>query len=355
MGMLKIPFSDLVAFHGTPPELAGAQTALRNLSHDKDWNFAEVNFRLQDAAKNFQASNETLKSEKFDSVFLSNRFKQAQYGRKAYDMLNRWESSSSPVLPAIVARAGDYFGFNEKQRAIVGMAAILGSCETGLSYHNASHNRKVVLQTMRLVTATPELSTDRVCELLTAACIHDLAHTGKGNMVDGKHIPFYLEDMAVGFAKPYLNAVGAENTTIENLHALIRATDVSPLGSVDAPARLVAAGGTLPVELSRLADDPLLRKGAQILQVADVASSAGLCPEQSWRESCAVARELGQEPECGKTISNFHYFMKASQPIFDALPEARQIYGKNLSAIEACIERYAVSQTPHAAQKSQPG
>lgn len=329
MRSLKRAFYDPSDSASVPPALAEARTIIREILPEEPWKASSVMFSLHDAIQKFQSSSSMLIKADFDKVFLSNRFIGKRFGAAAFRLIEQCDNSSQPSLASINSRAADYFKMDGRDRAALMVASVLGSVDTGFPYHNAGHNRKVVMQAMRLTAAAAELSSRDVAKLLVAASIHDLGHNGKGNVENGVHKPFLLEKQAFEHARPYLAQAGLTPDELEDIKTLVLATDVSPLGSKDSPSYIFATSPQeVPPELARLNLSKPLAKSARILQVADIASSAALCCEQSRKECAAIAREMNFGENYNKEAS-FRFFMNACEPIMQALPETKKVYGDN--------------------------
>lgn len=325
----------------TPGPLLDVGKVLNTGFDHEVWEFRSVCSRWAHAINTMPDSRNVLSTGTFETVFLSDRHTGPAFGKAAYDVLRRWGDTDVPGLPAIVLRACDKFGVSEADKVPVVMAAILGSHDSGLDYHNASHNRKVLLQSLRLLSAAKDINPSDKAKMMIAACIHDLGHTGSGNMIDGRHKPFLLENRAVELARPYLNAAGLSKKDYEEVKALVLATDVSPMGSPLSPARLVCAQGavTLPAELHLLMTSPVLMRLARFLGAADIATSAAICCEQSFQESLSVAHEH-KRADLSTLTRDFDFFSKACTPALTATPEAARVYGGNAEFIQLNLGRY---------------
>lgn len=306
---------------------------------DDAWHKAKILEHVAHSFVTFKDSEILLEETNASRVFFNNDFSGRTYGDLATNILKKWEGRGEPSLACILYKASEKFCFNSQQRAAVLVAAMLGTDETGLAYHNAPHNRKVVLQAIRLAVAG-DLKPDYAVKLFIGAAIHDLGHDGKGNMADGKHMPFRLEKQSFECARPYLKAAGLSDHDMDDIRAIILATDVSPLGTEHSPTWIVAKGtwNELPQELARLKDRPDLQRLARMLAVADVAPSAALSKEFSHLESGKIAAEFkGQN-----TATGFDLFSKAVAPAFD-LSEARKVYGDTPDRVREGMPGYLQS------------
>lgn len=345
MSSLKRTYSKQVEASRVSPALLEARDLFAEILPEEPWKSHRIIYTVQDTIQKFKDSTDALVNSNFDRVFLSKRLSGEKYGQAVYALLDKWSNSGKPSISAITDRAADYFKLDERDRLGLMVASVLGSFDSGLPYHNAAHNRKVVLQAVRLAVEAPELSSHDVSKLLIAACIHDLGHDGKGNIESGVHKPFLLEKRAFESARPYLQRAGLTPDELEDIKTLVLSTDVSPLGSKDSPSHIFAIQPEkLPSELSRLRMDSPLAKSARMLEVADIASSAALCCEQAWKECGAISSEMNCN-SLDQKLSNFSLFMRACEPILQALPETRFVYEDNPERIRRNIDSFARGQS----------
>lgn len=321
------------------PWLFEAGSAITNCPADS-WKRTNILSNVAASFVTFNQSERILEETNAERIFYHNDFSGRTYGDLATNILKKWEGRQEPSLACILYKAADRFDLSAGQRTAVLVAAMLGSEESGHAYHNASHNRKVVLQSIRLA-AEVNLSASDAARLLISAATHDLGHDGKGNRENGAHAPFHLEKMAFDYARPYLKAAGLSDGDLDDIKTIILATDVTPIGHKNAPARILAEGrlNELPAELSLLQNKPGLLKLARMISVADVAPSAALSAEMGWRENILVSHEAGFDA----SVENYDNFSKAVQASFDALPEAKAVYGNNPETIRKEMPAYVRS------------
>jgi hypothetical protein len=269
-------------------------------------------------------------------------------------MLKNWlvEPDSATNLVAICAAACAHFGITDSAHisAIV-MAGLLGEVENTDEFHNNMHFRKVLLQTIRMITAHNHIHADttlvlnayEMSMLLIAACIHDLAHNGKGNFAGGEHYPGYLEQQSFNAARPYLEEVGFNAATdLGMLNVILLSTDVSasvrePISFyeqmklaymhhfVEPQDHVAFSDPMIELENSRTA---LL---AAILHESDIATSAGISYEVSQMESRLLAMETGISViGTPQGLTNFLEQMCCGGMIVEA---GQHLYQDNMGAI----------------------
>jgi hypothetical protein len=228
------------------------------------------------------------------------------------DWLRAPESSTN--LVALCAVASEHFGITDTTfRSAITMAALLGEIENNDDFHNNMHFRKVLLQTIRMITAHNHLyagtdmilSAHEISTLLIAACIHDLAHNGKVNFAGGEHYPGYLEQQSFNTACPYLEEVGFNDPAdLGALNVMVLATDVSssvrePLSFYEQMKLAYLHHFVKPQDDLNFSDpmielqNPRTALLAAILHESDIATSAGISYEVSQVESRLLAMETG--------------------------------------------------------------
>jgi len=114
------------------------------------------------------------------------------------------------------------------------------------AYHNTLHYCKVVINFRSLAALhnalypNDRISDEKIAQGILDATAHDLRHNGCGNMVDGIHQQFRLEQLAIDTAIDW-SAPKDEGEKDILLHALspIYATDISSDGTSMSPAQFV--------------------------------------------------------------------------------------------------------------------
>ena len=296
--------------------------------------------------------------------------------KETVDLLRRWHyMGRPPSLTSLSIDAITNLGLklSDELLSAVLMASILGEIENENAYHNNMHFRKVLLQTLRLIVAHNDIykQTDQALDdqsiamLILAACIHDIGHDGKGNMLKGQFIQGRLEQQSFELAKPYLKAVGlVDEDILDAVNIMLLTTDTAPLGELsNAMNQMKAAfryhfmGGktmthalNLDEELSRLPKDAHLALLCLLLHEADIATSAGLTYEMTKYETASFMRELRDDEAYPEQIIDFLNQICQKRMLSDA---AQRLYGSNLARIYALAEQdvrdgnHALPSTEH--------
>ncbi len=315
-----------------PPTLYNAMHIIDGMSMDAGWRRNSLRDHSHAIAGDYARSSAVLDHSDFKRLFLDNTITGQKFGQGAYDLLKKWSHGKEPSLSSILLRAGEHFGVSEKDQGFLALAGILGTEETNLDYHNAEHNRKVVLQATRLAAASEDLTPHDKAKLMIAAAIHDIGHDGKGNGMGESHVQYRLEKQSFELAKPYLEKMGMSADDLEDIRTMIFGTDISPMGSPTAPQRRITEGKDFPAELSRLESDPKLLKMTRMLAIADIACSSSLHPDQADYETRNVAKETGKDTSQMKDedVAKFYgFFAQNCGGILETVPEAAHVYGDN--------------------------
>jgi len=200
------------------------------------------------------------------------------------------------------------------------VASVLAEVTSDLPYHNNLHFRKVLLHVLRMVAVhnnklfmdtTHQLDHTDIAKLIIAACIHDIGHEGKGNIIDHKYHLAMIEKRSFLYAYPYLKAAGLDDAILDDIKVMLMTTDVSPLGDPISPVNqlrdayehhfgmgeddLVSkdAGIMLSEELYDLTENSHLCLLCVMLQEADIMNSAGVDYDITRYESIAISEEIG--------------------------------------------------------------
>jgi len=282
------------------------------------------------ASGDFTSSFAMLDQANFTKLFLDNSTTGAEFGHGTYNMLQEWsKKQNQPSLTSILLKAGEHFGVSEQDKAFLAVAGILGTEETDLEYHNAEHNLKVSLMATRLAAASGDLTAHDKTKLMMAAAIHDLGHDGKAGNLDenGVHVSYRLEKQSFELAKPFLKKMGMSDDDLEDIKTMILGTDVTPMGSPDAPQRRVTEGANFPPELARLENNPKLLKMTRMLAIADIACSSSLHPDQTNFETKNIATEVGRKD--ANIPDFFCFFAQKCGGILETVPEASFVFEDN--------------------------
>jgi len=234
--------------------------------------------------------------------------------KQAYGRIERMHEAGRLSLESGISKI---FGESPKDPTVkacrdasLAIAAKVDSGQDGSSknaYHNPMHFAKVAMNFMELAqghnkTCAPNdrLSSADMATGVLAALSHDLGHNGKGNMVDGTHKPFHLEQQSIDIAKGWTADSLKSAPEAQKAFSLIYATDVSGNPS---PAHVVRTWHdyyfknapkpdikTTPKELIPVVGDRKTTLMASLLQDADVLHSVLSC-SQNAKESLYVAEE----------------------------------------------------------------
>lgn len=295
-----------------------------------------------------------LTQEKFESLFIAPVHNSEQYGLNVHTLLSQWEDdpASAPTMRRIMEMAGHAFGMSEQSEAleIAKKAGDLGHEleEDGFpqgikkEFHCApDHPRKVLLQTIRLMAThdqiSPEsekFSQDEILMMMAIAATHDVGHDGKGNGFGESHTQFKLEEKAFQEFSRHFYAVYSDQK-LEQIHTIFLCTDPS---SVDGPltpkspmmlmrdyARGDIKQNDLPLELKGITDKRTLLM-AKIINIADLATSAGLCADRTRKESLLLSLETGIA-EIATDIKSALFIKIVG--ITDLFALAQSVYGEN--------------------------
>lgn len=277
------------------------------------------------------------------------------------EILRGWAlTGEAPSLAALAIQAMETLGVKDDEYArLVMLAAVLGEIENKLPYHSNMHYRKVVLQLIRLMAhhneiyaGTSKVFSDKdICLLLTAACIHDVAHDGRGNTVQGVHERGRLETRSFDVLRHWMEPLGFDDPQLhEALRVMLMGTDVSPVGDSRAPvAQMRTAyrhhffgqkGWVEPLNLSSdlqpLEENGHLAMMALTLQEADIATSAGLDYSVTKFETALICEEYNMPEALPQHIINFLRDVCNRQFLSDA---GQRLYAGNMARIFALAQK----------------
>lgn len=281
--------------------------------------------------------------------------------RLCLDLIRRWTlTGDAPSMTALCELAINHFNIDDHHdRLMVYLASLLGEIDNDLPYHNNMHYRKVLIQLIRLITnhndiysgTEEELSAHQIALLLAAACIHDFAHDGKGNMRQGNHERAKLEIRSYAYFKDYLAITGLDDDErLQTLKIMLMVTDVSPLGSPSSPAKQMKAAYRSaflakdnPIEFLNLSEDlKPLEKDRNLLMIclllheADIATSAGLDYSLTKYETTLIMQEGGHNQAKPEHIIAFLETVCDRQMLSDA---AQRLYAANMARIYALAKK----------------
>jgi len=239
-------------------------------------------------------------------------------GAKLADLFQDWrDAERAPSICSILLAISDQHDID--QSSSVFQAALLTGIAADIKlnnpYHDNNHFREVVAATVRIINTNNELSANNVegvlwigpqtaAKALLAAAGHDLNHDGTGNSLDGEHQQYRLEQQSIDTMIPFMQAVGLDDETIEDVKVMIRVTDVStgksgisPHAYMKQAAKTIQSGKdvsleTLPEELCALASDKMLLQISSILSDADLSPSAATTYDFNQRMSELLQKEI---------------------------------------------------------------
>ncbi len=248
---------------------------------------------------------------------------------RAIDMFRGWHNKTSHIsLLAIVSFAIEMLNIkpdSNLQTALL-MSAMLGEIHNKPAYHSNMHFREVTFQALRIIKThndiykgTPKILSDEDMSLLIiAASIHDLGHTGQGNVEDGVHITAKMELHSYTLAEPYLKKCGLDSAQLQKIKTMIIATDSSPVGSEDAPVNQMKCAYKYHNQEGEKLCKPILSEGLLMLEKdanltlislflheADISISAGLNYDVTCYETTLLWEEMGRSNPCPSDVINF--------------------------------------------------
>ncbi len=261
-------------------------------------------------------------SARFDAEFLT---------RETYKLISDWHNGENLFhITSMIFVALEQFGFssdlegkiedNPLARAML-VAGILAEVPHDLPYHNNLHFQKVLLHVMRMVAVHNNLYKDTahcldkndIAKLIIAACIHDIGHDGKSNIVDHKYHLAMIEQRSFSYAYPFLESVGLDGAFLSDIKIMLMTTDISPIGDPISPVKQLRRAyeyhfgmgeeeaeneegdeSELSEELSVLLENSHLCLLSVMLQEADIMNSAGVSYDITCYESIAVSKEIGR-------------------------------------------------------------
>ena len=334
-------------------------TALEKTPKDPSWpDQSLLKIAVEESTKDLNKSLQTL--EKQTGSLLSSAAKGKDYGEGAQKVFHAWDNNKNPPpLLSLCLYAFEKTGLkpDETDLAMLIMMSILGQIKNDLPYHSDMHFRKVVAQVGTMIVAHQNLHRDRkyafsakqMCMLLGAACIHDLDHDGKGNVIKGLLIPGRAEKRAFMLAEPYMEAVGVDEKTLNEILVMILSTDVLPLNDPTNSVQQMKAAYryhfmgenkgvyalNLSEELSAMESNPYLTLMSLILHEADISTSAALTYEVTKYETALLMDEYRRDHAYPEDVVNF------LEQICDCcfLTEVGKVlYQQNIEHIYACAK-----------------
>ncbi len=280
--------------------------------------------------------------------------------RRTIDLFRNWTvSGACPSLSALVQFSLERMGVRDEAMIKMALAAsLLGEIDNPLSYHNNMHYRKVVFQMMRMIAmynyiyeGTSRAFDDRqICILLSSACIHDLAHDGKGNTLKGVYIPHRLEQNSYDITAQVFQSCGfGDDQALRLIRTILLCTDVTPIGDpynainqAKAAYRYHFLQGGKHKEALNLDDDfkdlekcPVLAVMCLMMHEADIATSAGLHYSITKYETGLLRVEIGDGIARPEHVIDFLRDICNRQMISEV---GQRLYAANLARIYALAE-----------------
>ena len=299
--------------------LGRAEEHIRNVVPDSSWaSQSEIFDSFESATTDFQRKCEQCQDEL--AFIFSNMDDVSYQSVSTQALLNKWEKA--PQLcsaPAMVIVAFERMGITYSEDNYPFMAALvaafLAEVPNELDYHNNMHFRKVLLHTIRMIVAHNRifaetqnfLDDSAISKLIIAACIHDLGHQAKGNIIDREYHMALTEKRSFRLALPFLESVGLSRQEIDDISVMVMATDASPIGDPVSPSNQLRRayeyhfGSKEAVDALELSDEFKVFEQnsdlcllAMILHEADIMNSAAVSYEITVQESIALSRELNR-------------------------------------------------------------
>lgn len=280
--------------------------------------------------------------------------------RLTIDLFRRFatgEGTPSLVALGVFAMRGFKINDPDLQRLVLA-AAVLGEIDNNLPYHSNMHYRKVMFQIMRMTAVyngiyqgTSRAFDERqIALLLTAACIHDVAHDGKGNTLKGVYIPHRLEQNSYDIVAPVFDALGNRGEhDLGMIRVMLLCTDVTPfkdqgnaVNQAKAAYRYHFLSGKNMMEGLNLDDDlrylekcPAMSAMALMIHEADIATSAGLHYDITKYETGLLMLEVSDGTARPEHVINFLNDVCNRQMLSEV---GQQLFAANLARIYALAE-----------------
>jgi hypothetical protein len=337
--------------------------AIRNDFQSKSFSLqwlsqAQLVDRIDEISHNLSRDQENLRTQA--GFIFSTADEVESHTRRTIDLFRLWAiSGACPSLLALIMFSLDHLRVKDdgmKKMAIA--AAILGEIDNNNAYHNNMHFRKVVFQMIRMIAmynfiyeGTSRAFDDRqICTLLASACIHDLAHDGKGNTIKGVYIPHRLEQNSFDIAAQVFRALDlGDDQVLNNIRTILLCTDVTPINDpanainqAKAAYRFHFLGGKKHMDGLNLDDDlkkmetcPVLAVMCLMMHEADIATSAGLHYSITKYETGLLRAEIGDGIARPEHVIDFLRDICNRQMLSEV---GQRLYAANLARIYALAE-----------------
>lgn len=267
-------------------------------------------------------------SEQYDlSVFLNPNVEN-DWGEKASSQFQAWRKNldEMPPLGVLLEQTIEYFDIDPDNSLIpVAMAAcLLGDIKHDNPYHNNPHFCEMTSVVLKLAAVHNELnestdlklSHDDILLLITAAAIHDFAHDGVGNTLNGTYVQSRLERQSLDKAKPFLQEMGIKDDDFQKVEMMVLCTDVTRGDSGQSRAGIARdiflthqhdniSFNNVSFEYEILLKDPKLSFMTMLVCDADIAMSSSLDYEFSKQMTRLVAEEARVIEANAKTLHGF--------------------------------------------------
>lgn len=208
-----------------------------------DWKLLDRLSKLScDYADELDCMVAEIKSNKINTATYPEIFSSSidnQWSQRLAIIFQSWRDNESiaPSLFQILQCAIDYFKIpvDHPLMKFAVTCCLLGDIPNNNSYHNNAHFREVVCLIIKLVIVHNEINRNPYIELcdddiiliICAAAVHDLAHDGGSNFVEGAHVPSRLEKQSISKVMPFLKELKIDKYFIDSLCSIIMATDVT--------------------------------------------------------------------------------------------------------------------------------
>ena len=291
---------------------------LRSVEPDKSWVLKDTVVQTFENVEKKIKSDSIQATKSLDKI-LSNIDDVSANTVETTRLIEGWnEDRISFSMISMMVYVIDKFGYNEKKYKSLAdsllIAGVLADIQNDLPYHNNLHYKKVVLHALRMITAHNHLFKDTgnildhsaIAQLIIGACIHDLGHEGKSNIIDRKYHMAMTEKKSFDLAYPYLKSTGLDDDMLSDIRVMLITTDVSPFGDPISPVNQARSAYEyhfgmdssddleLADELGVLKEDDKLCLLCVMLHEADIMNSAGVDYDITCSESVSVSKEMGE-------------------------------------------------------------
>ncbi len=290
---------------------------LDSVTIDDSWVSREILIQTYDDLSANLDKHYEQASQELSYIFLE-EFILAEQTQKTLELVQMWDNNSNTSsITAIIIYSLERLGFTKNEEEYIKpllMASVLSEVSNDLPYHDNLHFRKVVLHMVRMIVAhnkiflgtSNHLNNQQITQLIISAAIHDLAHKGRGNIVDRHYNMAQLEKRSFELSSSYLNPIGLSKNLLEDMRIMLIATDTSPFGDPISPANQARAAYEYHFGSDETADNLELYDDLKILEdradlclmcimlhEADILNSAGVGYQITIKESIAVSIEIG--------------------------------------------------------------